>query len=108
VLGERQTELLTFQLDENYGQDDGVMSGGRMKMLVDPIRPGSDITYFTQLLQLISAGIPCTEAVVVDPEKISEARGGDRNLLRESGTLLSTQATLPLPDRVLGHVRNKM
>jgi xanthine dehydrogenase accessory factor len=106
VLGERQTELLTFQLDENYGQVDGVMCGGRTKVLVNPIHPGSDITYFTKLLQLISAGIPCTKAVVVDSEKISEARSGDRYLLSEFGTLMSAQVMLPLPDCVLVHLRN--
>ncbi|MDB5391874.1 MAG: hypothetical protein JWM11_7520 [Planctomycetaceae bacterium] len=106
LLGEGQTELLTFQLDDNYGWDDGLICGGRMKMLVDPVRPGSDITYFTQLQQLISAGTPCTEAVVIDPEKIPGTRGGDRYLLGESGTLLSARATSPLPDAVLAHLRH--
>src|SRR6186713_3627352 len=68
LLDEGQTELLTFQLDDNYGWDDGLICGGRMKMLVDPVRPGSDVTYFAQLNKLILAGTACTEAVVIDPE----------------------------------------
>jgi xanthine dehydrogenase accessory factor len=106
LLDEGQTELLTFQLDDNYGWDDGLICGGRMKMLVDPVRPGSDITYFTQLQQLIATGIPCTEAVVIDPDKVPGARGGDRYLLNGSGTLLSARATSPLPDAVLAHLRD--
>src|SRR6188768_187819 len=33
LLDAGQTELLTFQLDDNYGWDDGLICGGRMKML---------------------------------------------------------------------------
>src|SRR5262245_29012895 len=69
-----QAELLTVQLDDNYGWDDGLICGGRMKMLVDPLRPGDDLTYFETLNSLISAGAGCTEAVVIDPDK---AGGGD-------------------------------
>src|ERR1700757_4231125 len=30
-------EVLTFNLDDNYGWDDGLICGGRMSMLVDPL-----------------------------------------------------------------------
>jgi len=106
LLDEGQTELLTFQLDDNYGWDDGLICGGRMKMLVDPVRPGSDITYFSQLQQLISAGTPCTEAVVIDPEKLPGTRGGDRFLLDHAGALLSARSSSPLPQEVSEHLRD--
>src|SRR5438309_9491317 len=32
-----QPEVLTFNLDDNYGWDDGLICGGRMTMLVEPI-----------------------------------------------------------------------
>ena len=37
-------EMLTFSLDDNYGWDDGLICGGRMTMLVDPLSdgPGSE------------------------------------------------------------------
>src|SRR3982074_667324 len=35
LIDQGETELLTFQLDDNYGWDDGLICGGRMKMLVD-------------------------------------------------------------------------
>ena len=38
-------ELLTFQLDHDYGWDDGLICGGRMKMLVDPVFPGDDLLH---------------------------------------------------------------
>src|SRR5580698_8585575 len=46
LLDQGETELLTFQLDDNYRWDDGLICGGRMKMLVDPIRNGDDVSYF--------------------------------------------------------------
>ena len=52
LLEEGQTELLTFQLDDNYGWDDGLICGGRMKMLVDPLRPGTDDSYYQTLHRL--------------------------------------------------------
>src|SRR5579863_7977504 len=39
-------EVRTFQLDSDYGWDDGLICGGRMSVLIDPLRPGSDPTYF--------------------------------------------------------------
>ena len=39
LLDEGEPEILTFHLDNNYGWDDGLICGGRMKMLVAPIRP---------------------------------------------------------------------
>src|ERR1044072_8283387 len=43
-----RAEVLTFQLDSDYGWDDGLICGGRMQMLVDPVRP-DDRSYFDQL-----------------------------------------------------------
>src|SRR6266498_3309933 len=49
LLDHGEADLLTFQLDSDYGWDDGLICGGRMKMLVDPLRPGGNHTYFTAL-----------------------------------------------------------
>ena len=34
---ESKPELLTFNLDDNYGWDDGLICGGRMTILADPL-----------------------------------------------------------------------
>lgn len=106
LLDAGQTELLTFQLDDNYGWDDGLICGGRMKMLVDPIRPGSDLAYFTQLQKLISSGTPCTEIVVIDPEKVPGSTGGDRFLLDEHGQAIGSRAYGPLPEGAVRQLKN--
>ena len=68
LLLDGQPELLTFQLDSDYGWDDGLICGGRMRMLVDPLRVGADVAYYEELARLIDLGRGCTEAVVLEPE----------------------------------------
>ena len=68
LLLDGQPELLTFQLDSDYGWDDGLICGGRMRMLVDPLRAGADVTYYEELARLIDLGRGGTEVVVLEPE----------------------------------------
>src|SRR6516165_7201494 len=35
--GDSKTQVLTFCLDDNYGWDDGLICGGRMCILADPV-----------------------------------------------------------------------
>src|SRR5205809_4601664 len=37
-----RAEVLTFNLDSNYGWDDGLICGGRMSVLADPLATGPD------------------------------------------------------------------
>src|SRR5262249_52879368 len=57
-------EVLTFCLDDNYGWDDGLICGGRMSMLVDPLRrpppghgadPGNYDRRFPELVEQAAA-----------------------------------------------------
>ena len=66
-LHDGQTEIATFQLDSDYGWDDGLICGGRMKVLIAPI--SSEATqrdYFRQFAQAVLAGQGLTEAVAFD------------------------------------------
>lgn len=91
-------ELLTFQLDSDYGWDDGLICGGRMKMLVDPVRPGDDLTYFETWLAQLRAGGACTEVVVIDPEKAGGGQAADRFLLDDAGQVIASRACADVPD----------
>src|SRR5215467_8115409 len=68
-----RAEILTFNLDSNYGWDDGLICGGRMSVLADPLvtDPGGDVPsadYYRRLRAFLDAGSGCTEAVVLNHE----------------------------------------
>jgi xanthine dehydrogenase accessory factor len=69
VLAQGQEEICSFQLDSDYGWDDGLICGGRMLVLVEPVTPSSDVTYFARLRDELRRGQGCTEAIVFDAEK---------------------------------------
>src|SRR5258705_8559684 len=68
LLAENRPEVCTFQLDSDYGWDDGLICGGRMKIVVEPIAAGSRNMYFDRLNEMIEQGKGCTEALVFDAE----------------------------------------
>ncbi len=98
-------EILTFQLDSDYGWDDGLICGGRMKMLVDPLRPGDDVSYFDTYRRLIHSGLGCTEAVVFDPEKAGGGHETDRVLFDEHGQIAAQRGSGNVPSGVASHLR---
>jgi xanthine dehydrogenase accessory factor len=73
-------ELMSFQLDNDYGWDDGLICGGRMTMLVDPLRADTDLGFYREMHALADAGSGFTEAVALD--------GSGRWLFDADGTLL--------------------
>jgi xanthine dehydrogenase accessory factor len=104
LLDQGSTDLLTFQLDSDYGWDDGLICGGRMKMLVDPIRPGDDLGYFRTLTDAFLTDRSCTEVVVIDAEK-SGGHPADRFLIDAEGHLLARRGRETPPDSLWTHLR---
>lgn len=92
LLDQGGREILTFHLDSDYGWDDGLICGGRMRMSVDPVRPGDDLSYFTQLIDLLADDAGCTEAVVLDAEAWPGHVAGDRHLFDDQGNLIASRA----------------
>jgi xanthine dehydrogenase accessory factor len=109
-----KTEVLTFNLDDNYGWDDGLICGGRMSILADPIGGTSQRLreYYQHFARLVAAGVGCTEAVVVaTPPPLtpgpSPARGegrnapiGSRYLFNVEGVLIDQLGDAPMPEVV--------
>src|SRR4029077_12200275 len=60
LLAENRAEISTFQLDSDYGWDDGLFCGGRMRVLIEPIAAGSATPYFERLAELIAQAQGCT------------------------------------------------
>jgi xanthine dehydrogenase accessory factor len=68
VLADGSAEIARFQLDSDYGWDDGLICGGRMQILIEPLpgQSGRDYCYFLKLGQLLGSGTGVTEAVIFD------------------------------------------
>src|SRR5271166_638644 len=63
---EPKTEVLTFCLDDNYGWDDGLICGGRMTILADPLAGNSPrrahlCAYYEHFRSIVEPGLGCTE-----------------------------------------------
>lgn len=59
-------EIARFQLDDNYGWDDGLICGGRMQVLIAPISTDASGSYFRAVAAHLRTGQGCTEAIVFD------------------------------------------
>lgn len=101
-----ESELLTFHLDDDYGWDDGLICGGRMTILAEPLTPRRcDVAdYFGRLRTLIDAGLGCTEAVIIaDPTNRPNGAGG-RYLFDGRGQPVARLANGAAPADVAAHL----
>ncbi len=65
-LATRTSEVVSFQLNHDYGWDDGLICGGRMKMLISPVAAQTNLKYLQTTLELLQTGKGLTEAVLLD------------------------------------------
>jgi xanthine dehydrogenase accessory factor len=104
-LHDGQTEIATFQLDSDYGWDDGLICGGRMKVLVAPISGDApQLDYFRQFAQRVLAGQGLTEAVAFDSDRGITAPGAW--LFDAEGKPLASLVSCDLPDSVARELRS--
>jgi xanthine dehydrogenase accessory factor len=102
-----KSEVFSFNLDDDYGWDDGLICGGRMTILAQPLLAGNAIfdsagRYYHKLRDLAERGDGFTEAVV-----IGEAIGlslGDRYLFDATGDLINHLAERVEPTAVSTHL----
>ncbi|MCA9055951.1 MAG: XdhC family protein [Planctomycetaceae bacterium] len=95
LLVDGPTEILTFTLDHDYGWDDGLICGGRMKMLVAPCRPGDSLDYYRRYAELIDTAQGCTEVVAVDPDASGFTAGTQLLFNRDGRFVTSPNLTEP-------------
>ncbi len=116
--GEGRSEVLSFNLDDNYGWDDGLICGGRMTILADPlvsgplavVRGSSPATengqrptdYYQRFHQMVESGQGCTEAVVIESADASQV--GSRYLFNASSELIAQLAHSPPPASIREHL----
>ncbi len=88
ILSGGQAEVVRFQLDDDYGWDDGLICGGRMQVLIDPVGQPAEQGYYSNLHGLAS-GDGGTEAIVFDAEA-SGLPAGACYLFDGAGALISS------------------
>ncbi|MCS6852102.1 MAG: XdhC family protein [Gemmataceae bacterium] len=105
VLSEKagRPEILTVHLDDNYGWDDGLICGGRMTILADPlVGPNGEVladgraSYYRTFRALVEEGRGCVEAVVL--------ADGRRFLFDSRGALAARMGEGPAPELVARHL----
>src|SRR4029079_18031330 len=106
LLQEGRSEVCKFQLDSDYGWDDGLICGGRMQILVEPISGSEESRrYFQTLAERIAAGQGVTEAIVFD-STASGLPAPTSYLLDGADKCLATlHASDTLPNSVTEHLR---
>jgi len=60
--------IAAFQLDSDYGWDDGLICGGRMLVVIWPVVDEASRGYFARLARQVDGGDGVTEAAVFDSE----------------------------------------
>ncbi|MFO0885600.1 MAG: XdhC family protein [Pirellulales bacterium] len=92
LLQSGQSEICPFQLDGDYGWDDGLICGGRMKIWIQPICQNEQSkTYFRALAREIAAGHGLTEIVQHEAElALPTGPGPGSALLDASAQILAT------------------
>lgn len=88
ILDAGKAEIVSFQLDSDYGWDDGLICGGRMQVLVEPLRSRGEAAYFERLNAALSQSRGCVEAIVFDAEKSGLEPAGSY-LFDDAGRLLA-------------------
>jgi xanthine dehydrogenase accessory factor len=99
VLGDGgRAEVLTFSLDDDYGWDDGLICGGRMSILADPLAPAPApvVAYYARFRALVESGAGCTEAVITTGPAV-----GQRYLFDAAGQVVAQRAEGPAPEAVI-------
>jgi xanthine dehydrogenase accessory factor len=69
IIERGQAEIALYQLDHDYGFDDGLICGGRMHVLIDPLASDATWNYLAAVRAAATAGGGFTEAVVFDEIK---------------------------------------
>ena len=104
LLASGTRDILSFQLDHDYGWDDGLICGGRMTMLVDPVLNNADAAYYRDLLELLQNGSGVTEATLLD-ESFPGLPAGSRFLIDREGLIVSKLGASEAPPALLENLQ---
>jgi len=84
-IGGTAAAVHTFVLDHDYAWADGLICGGKMMILTQPVRGRETLAYFRAVRQLIEESHGFTEAIVVDGAQAGSLLVGNRFLFDGEG-----------------------
>jgi xanthine dehydrogenase accessory factor len=95
LAGSPRPGVQTFFLDDISGWDDGLICGGQMTILIQPLFPGDNRPgdYYRRMHHLLENGFGFTEAVALEDN--GSLAAGDRYLFDASGALVAWIAKRP-------------
>jgi xanthine dehydrogenase accessory factor len=95
-----QATVERFQLDSDYGWDDGLICGGRMMVLIDPLAAPESRQYLQALTDAIDARQGAIEAIVFDSQADMPIAGS--YLFNEQGNVIAcAHATEEVPQSLI-------
>lgn len=81
--------LLEFQLDSDYGWDDGLICGGNMKIFIDLPKTQAEAEMFTHIQELNREKVPLMSATVVESNQ-PDIRVGMKMVFAKNGQRIGT------------------
>jgi xanthine dehydrogenase accessory factor len=95
--------LLEFQLDSDYGWDDGLICGGNMTIFIDLPRTDAEATMFKRLQELNAAKVPLVFATVVKSD-VDGIEVGMKKLFAADGEQLGSLGNAELENDLIGEL----
>src|SRR5438552_1712289 len=103
-LGGTAAAVHSFLLDHDYAWADGLICGGKMVILTQPLRGPEPLAYFRAMDQSLEASAGFTEAIVVESEPANGPALGRRFLFDGEGRLRTSWPAGPAPDRLVSRI----
>ena len=101
-----ESEIAKFQLDNDYGWDDGLICGGRMLVLIQPVTSDSAVkAYFQQLTSAMQEGCGITECIVFDSKASQLVAPASYLFDNDQQFVMSLPASATAPDAVREQLR---
>ena len=92
-------EITEYNLNEDIAARDGLVCGGTMFFLMDPVwKPQETLPYLHEILGAYRGGKPVALATLLKPPKGSKLQVGAKLLVREDGTRMGTLGSARLDD----------
>ncbi|NQW17184.1 MAG: XdhC family protein [Chloroflexi bacterium] len=102
-------QMRDYELNEDLAAEDGLICGGTMYFLIDPIRDTDDLLPFAEeIVSAYDGGVPVAIASVVNAPEGSDVTIGSKLLVRENGTTESTLGSSELDEDATLRARKLM